>query len=115
MGLAPLLELDGFIAELGGGYYAKFEAKTVAECEARPAGIKYSLTFHSSDGVRLGGYDNAHPVKEGTGPGRRSGPPNDHTHRRLLTERYPYVDASTLLEDFWTLVGDILKEEGQDS
>lgn len=111
-GLLPLLELDGYRCELGGGYWIKFDATLVTPSEARPAGIKYSLTIHAPSGNRLGGYDNAHAVKTGSGPGRQKGPPDDHLHRGRSTERYPYADAETLVRDFWCLVEEIMREEG---
>lgn len=112
LGLQTLLELNGHICEVGDGYWIKFEATLVTVTNARPAGIKYSLTIHAPSGERLGGYDNAHAAKTGNGPGRQKGPPDDHRHRGRSMERYPYTDAETLVRDFWCLVEGIMKEEG---
>ena len=111
----PLLELDGTICEVGNGYWVKFEAALVPANDARPAGLKYSLTMHSPTGQRLGGYDNAHAVRVGSGPGCAKGPPNDHLHKGRSTARYPYVDAARLVADFWCLVREIMREEGIES
>ncbi|RLA29954.1 MAG: hypothetical protein DRR15_15605, partial [Gammaproteobacteria bacterium] len=59
------------------------------------------------------GYDNAHPVKEGSGPGkkRRSSKQFDHRHRGKRTIHYEYQDLATLLDNFWDEVDQILGKE----
>jgi Family of unknown function (DUF6516) len=112
-GLATLLELDGNIWEIGDGYWIKIDARIVPGELGRPYRLGYSLTLHAPDGERIVGFDNAHPVKVGSGPSRRVALPNDHTHRRgQRTLPYSYSDAATLLADFWVEVEDALKEEG---
>ena len=62
--LQTLLDLDGEIIELmDGRYFAKFEAHLVESSPEVPHGIKYSLTLHDRNGVRILGFDNAHPIK----------------------------------------------------
>jgi hypothetical protein len=38
----------------------------------KPHGPDYSLTLHDGDGERLLGFDNAHPIREDTGPGAQA-------------------------------------------
>ena len=77
----------------------------------RPYGLSYSLALHAPDGERLGGFDNAHPVRgrRGLGTRRRE---SDHRHRLRSTGPYNYKDAATRLEDFWKEVDEILRERG---
>jgi len=53
------------------------------------------LTLHDSENERLLGFDNAHPVRQGSGLGSRM---------------YEYQDAVTLLTDFWIEVDLMLKK-----
>lgn len=102
--LKTLIDLDGFIAEIGHGYWVKIEAKKVEKEKAKPHGIKYSLTLHNSKGERVLGYDNAHSI-----PHKASIIANDHKHRSGKIIHYNYKDAGKLLEDFWRDVEQILK------
>jgi hypothetical protein len=113
-GLDSLLDLDGYAAEVGGGFWVSMSANRVPQDAGRPDGIRYALTLHRPDGHRLLGYDNAHAISVSTGPGRRSSRPNafDHVHRRERIIPYKFVSPGKLLEDFWTDVEMILKEEG---
>jgi hypothetical protein len=47
-GLQRLLDLDGFLAEVGGGFWVKFVAQRVPPDEHRPHGVSYTLTLHDS-------------------------------------------------------------------
>ena len=85
--------------------------RTEATAE-RPHGLSYSLTLHAPDGERLVGFDNAHAVKEGRGPGARRRRERDHRHRLRSIRPYEYRDAAKLLEDFWKEVDEILRERG---
>jgi hypothetical protein len=78
----------------------------------RPHGLDYSLTLHGADGERLVGFDNAHPVRAGAGPGGRRRSVRDHRHRLRTVRPYDYADAATLLADFWAEVDAVLKERG---
>ncbi len=71
-GLDRLLDLDGFLAEIAEGYWAKIVARRVPADEIRPYGIAYALTLHDSDGNRVFGIDNAHLVCSKRGPAGRS-------------------------------------------
>jgi Family of unknown function (DUF6516) len=111
-GLDRLLDLDGFLAEVGGGFWIKVVAKRVQADEARPHGIAYSLTLHDGTGERVFGIDNAHMVRATLGPaGKRRGA-RDHVHRRETIRPYQYRDADALLDDFFREVEAILRNEG---
>ena len=56
------------------------------------------MTLHAPDGERLVGFDNAHAVKEGRGPGVRRRRERDHRHRLRSIRPYEYRDAAKLLE-----------------
>jgi hypothetical protein len=101
--LETLIDLDGYIAEIGEGYWVKIEARRVEENEEKPYGIKYSLTLHNLKGERLLGYDNAHSV-----PSKPSVKPHDHVHKNNKIAHYEYESAARLLEDFWKDVDRIL-------
>jgi hypothetical protein len=72
--LDTLLHLDGetFAVDSGGVCWVKFQAKQCAITAERPHGLRYSLTLHDETGARLVGFDNAHPTREGSGPGART-------------------------------------------
>jgi hypothetical protein len=110
-GLDLLLDLDGYICEMGDCYWVKIEARRVSPDAGRPHGIAYSLTLHSPAGERLIGYDNAHGARLDGFPDRIA-IPFDHQHRRTRALPYEYSDAASLLEDFWADVEDILAKEG---
>lgn len=104
--LETLLDLDGFIAEIGQGYWVKFEAKKIKDLNVhKPYGIKYSLTLHDPNGARVLGYDNAHQS-----PGAKSSAPHDHKHKNERIIQYDYQDAEKLLDDFWHDVEKILQK-----
>jgi hypothetical protein len=93
-------------------YWVKFQAKRIEPTADKPHGIDYSLTLHGPDGKRIVGYDNAHPVQAVKGPGGKRTKSQDHRHRYNTVRPYKFVDAGTLVEDFWKDVGKILKEKG---
>ncbi len=111
-GLDRLLDLDGFLAEIAEGYWAKIVAKRVPADAARPQGVAYALTLHDSGGRRLFGIDNAHVVRVRRGPASRSSAVRDHLHRGETVRPYQYRDADTLIDDFWREVEAMLKEAG---
>jgi len=110
--LDRLLDLDGFLAEVGGGFWVKIIARQVTPDATRPHGVSYALTLHDPDGRRVFGIDNAHVVKLTRGPAGRSSASRDHLHRGESVRRYVYRDADTVLEDFWQAVEGILKKAG---
>src|SRR5256885_2047471 len=100
-GLDRLLDLDGFLAEIGAGYWVKIAAKEVPADAARPHDISYALTLHDPGGHRVFGIDNAHIVRSTRGPAGRSRSRQDHLHRGETVRPYHYRDADTLIEEFW--------------
>ncbi len=112
-GLDTLLDLHGqtlFVDDIG--HWVKFVVRRTEVTSTRPHGLSYSLTLHGPDGTRPVGFDNAHPVKERHGPGKRSRLEGDHFHRLRIVQPYDYTDAVTLLEDFWKEVDAVLRKGG---
>ena len=112
-GLDTLLDLNGetyFVDEVG--HWVKFEVRQVKISPERPHGIRYSLTLHAPDGIRLAGFDNSHPVKDGRGPGAGKRIGSDHRHRLKSVRPYDYRDAGTLPSDFWKEVDGVLQQRG---
>ena len=112
-GLDTLLDLHGetlFVDDTG--HWVKFVVVRTEATPERPHALRYSLTLHAPDGARLVGFDNAHPVRERPGPGRRRRTERDHRHRLRKIRPYEYRDAVTLLEDFWKEVDQVLEEGG---
>ena len=115
-GLEYLLGLDGEIQiQNDEGYWVKFEVRRVVATPERPHGIRYSLTLHSPEGLRLMGFDNAHGgVKPAGSRFKHSGQSFsfDHWHRHAGDEgvTYEFNTAYKLLEDFYTEVDRVLKE-----
>ena len=112
--LDTLLELDGqvLVVDPEGNHWVRFSVTRVPASEAKPHGLDYSLSLHGPKGERLVGFDNAHPVRTGSGPGGRRHGPQDHRHRLKTVRPYEYKDAATLLRDFWAEVEAVLKERG---
>jgi hypothetical protein len=113
-GLDTLLELDGqvFVVDPAGKHWVKFRVTKVAVNVEKPHGLDYSLTLHDENGERLVGFDNAHAVSAGKGPGRKKSKRQDHKHRLRTIKPYEYKNAVKLLEDFWTEVDAVLRERG---
>ena len=63
LGLDVLLQLNGEIFPMENGYWTKIEAKIVDANEHIPHGIRYSLSLHAPNNMRVLGYDNAHGIK----------------------------------------------------
>lgn len=103
--------MSGEIFPMDNGCWIKIEAKSVADNEHIPHGIKYSLTLHNPHNVRILGYDNAHQIK----PKRKKYGAKrliwDHKHERKIIEPYEFESAGQLLEDFWCDVEKIMTEE----
>jgi hypothetical protein len=114
--LDTLLVLDGevFTIDATGQLWVKFEVTRCAVTAERPHGLKYSLTLHDESGTRLLGFDNAHPVREGSGPGGRTRIQYDHKHTGERTRFYDYADAATLVADFWKEVDIVTRERSND-
>jgi hypothetical protein len=113
--LEALLNLDGWTAEIGGGFWVSVTAFRVPADQGRPRGINYPLTLHRPEGERILGYDNAHFPSIGSGSARKSqraGRGQDHRHRRDRITWYDFDSAAKLIEDFWNDVCSLLREEG---
>jgi hypothetical protein len=104
--------MNGFIAEMGDGFWIKIEAKRVPLTKQRPHGIDYSLCLIGPHDDRRICYDNAHTIGVGNGPSKKQTVVCDHVHKGSKVRPYIYSDAGTLLEDFWKDVDEILAEEG---
>jgi len=112
--LEMLLAFDGvvmFVSEKQ-TYWVKFRVMRIKKGTDKPHGLDYSLTFHGPDGRRIIGYDNAHPIQATKGPGGKLTKTQDHRHRYDRVRPYKFIDAGTLMEDFWKDVRKILKEKG---
>jgi hypothetical protein len=112
--LDALLALDGvtIVIDDQAGYWVKFVVREVPVTASRPHGLDYSLTLHGPDNERLVGFDNAHSVRIGRGPGAERSKARDHRHRLKSVSPYEYRDAATLLADFWAQVDALLREKG---
>jgi len=112
--LDALLALDGetFVIDPTGNHWVKFEVKRCDVTAERPHGLRYSLTLHDARGERLVGFDNAHAVTSGSGPGTKRPTAFDHRHRLRAVRPYDYRDAASLLTDFWATLEAVLDEKG---
>jgi hypothetical protein len=83
----------------------KIEAKIVSVSPSVPHGIRYSLTLHNRNNVRVVAYDNAHAIKP-KGRRRFSGRKItwDHKHHMEKVKPYEFESAGQLLDDFWKAV-----------
>lgn len=109
--LNTLIDLHEQVIDQEGGYWVKIEAWQVQPNQAVPHGIRYSLTLHSPNGLRIMGYDNAHaPKSRGKYAGGQF--PHDHRHRSAqdLGVRYEFKNAYDLLSDFFVDVDRILSQ-----
>ena len=112
--LDALLDLDGQLLVLDdkGEHWVKFAVRKVPVTPERPHGLDYSLTLHGKDRERLVGFDNAHRVRQSSGPGGKGSVALDHLHRFRTIRPYDYRDAASLLADFWSEVDAVLRERG---
>ncbi len=110
--LAYLLDLDGEEIIYDGGYVARFRVRRVGVSVEKPHGVSYALTFHAADGRRLMGYDNAHRVSHRGGRFVEPQTAFDHWHRDEMDKGRPYlfVNAETLIADFFDEIGRILRK-----
>jgi hypothetical protein len=102
--LEYLLLLNGEVFPMDNGFWTKIEAYQITPNEHIPHGIRYSLTLHDRNNVRILGFDNAHsfkPKKKKYGARKIT---YDHKHQRTEIFAYEYETAEQLLEDFWTAV-----------
>ena len=68
--LDTLLDLDGtvLVVDPDAKHWVRFVVTRVDATEAKPHGLDYSLTLHGPDGERLVGFDNAHSIRQRSGP-----------------------------------------------
>ena len=106
------MAFDGRVHHLEKGYWIKFEIKKVAPSAARPHGLSYAFTLHAPDGRRLVGFDNAHGVAGAGARFKKRLQASDHWHRTEGDTGRPYqfIDADTLLRDFFREVHRTLSE-----
>jgi hypothetical protein len=114
-GLDALLLLAGERFVVESGFWVKFDVTRVSPSPEKPHGLDYSLTLHDAGGARILGFDNAHPIREGSGPGAQTRIEYDHRHKEERVRWYDYKDAATLLADFWNEVDLMLKERSAKS
>jgi len=113
-GLDALLDLEGqvFVVDEKGEHWVKFKVRQVPVTSEKPHGLDYSLTLHGKNNERLVGFDNAHAVRKGAGPGGKGPATFDHKHRLRTIQPYEYRDAASLVGDFWSEVDAVLNERG---
>ena len=104
--------MDGWVSEVGNGFWIKARVYRTEARDTAPHGISYSLTLHKPGGERVIGYDNAHSFVRKRGMKRMTELARDHRHYRDLIEPYPFTSAAKLVEDFWADVARFLREEG---
>ncbi len=114
LGLQFLLGFDGRVHLLEKGYWLKFEIKRVDADSAKPHGLRYSFTLHAPGGKRLLGFDNAHAAPALGSRFKRRPAEHDHWPRTEDDSGRPYVfvDAETLLDDFFREVERVLRLHG---
>jgi len=108
-----LLSMDGVVMHREDGYWWKIEAKEVAISNSRPAGVKYSLTLHDKNNLRVFGYDNAHlPKSRPSSRPKHSVVAHDHMHKSEFDKGtiYTFNSCSQLLEDFFVGVDSKISE-----
>jgi hypothetical protein len=102
--LQTLLDLNGQVFYFENGSWVKFEAWKVEPTKNIPHDIKYCLTFHDKDSIRIVGYDNAHDCMPKIGKYRTKKVKWDHIHKKHKIYFYEFDCASQLIEDFWKTV-----------
>jgi len=100
---------DGLIHWLDKGYSLRFVIKKIRPTTPRPHGLRYSFTLHDGEGRRILGFDNAHQAPKLGGKYRTLTQAVDHWHRTAGDRGRPYrfIDAETLVEDFF---GEVYRE-----
>jgi hypothetical protein len=110
------LDLDRETFEVGGDFWATSRVRAVEPSDEIPHGFRYALTMHTPRDGRIIGYDNAHMPENLIGTGKPDGTSIvawDHRHLRDSEARhYEFRSPEQLLQDFWSDVYRILREEG---
>lgn len=112
--LLTLLAYDGLVYVLECQYWLKFSVHEVEPSNRVPHGVAYSFTMHSPDGLRVLGFDNAHPVPRLGSQHVRAPVASDHWHRDGVDPGRPYdfVSAEQLIADFFSAVETRLNDLG---
>lgn len=107
--LEVLLDLDGMTYYYESGYWIKYEARKVEARPEIPHGVRYSLTLHNPDGLRIFGIDNAHAPN----PLRKTYAVRtmrwDHQHHREGIVPFEFETIDQLFDEFERNVDDILQ------
>lgn len=108
-----MLAFNGRVHHLEQGYWVKFEIQEVPPTSGRLHGLRYSFTLHAPNGKRLLGFDNAHTIQSRGETGQKT-VEYDHWHRTSDDKGRPYkfINADTLLADFYNELQRTLKESG---
>ena len=109
LGLETLLDLHGEISPMENGYWVKFEAYEVKKTQQIPHGIKYSITLHNQQNIRVLGFDNAHGVKLKKHRFAAKKITWDHKHLKNKITDYEFETPAQLIEDFWQEVERLLE------
>jgi hypothetical protein len=112
--LLTLLAYDGLVYVLECQYWLKFSVRAVEPTDRVPHGVAYSFTLHTSDGERVLGFDNAHPIPRLGNQHLAAPVASDHWHRDGTDPGRPYafVSAEQLITDFFSAVEKRLSELG---
>ena len=94
------------------GYHATFRFWRASKPREGDHAYRYELVLHDPEGKRIMGYDNAHPVKWGSGKFTKHGEHPDHFDRTQSDKGRPYkfVSLTQLFDDFYARVEKALKE-----
>jgi hypothetical protein len=98
---------DGYTFWFELGYHATFRFWRIfppSRSAVHP--YRYELVLHEPSGVRIMGFDNAHPIHWKSGKFTQRSRQADHWHRDRSDQGRPYefVSISQLLEDFFQQV-----------
>jgi hypothetical protein len=106
--LQTLLDLNEIRYYIKSGYWVKFEVSRVTPTKYAPHGIKYSITLHDSNNIRIVGYDNAHKYLPKSKKHKVKKATWDHVHKKERVYPYEFDSASRLIEDFWDTVNEFV-------
>lgn len=95
---------DGYTYWFELGYHATFRFwRSGSQSGSAPHPFRYELVLHEPSGVRMMGFDNAHPIRWKSGKFNQRSNYADHWHRDRSDKGRPYtfVSMPQLLEDFF--------------
>ncbi|MDO9528734.1 MAG: hypothetical protein Q7J27_06190, partial [Syntrophales bacterium] len=90
------------------GYWTQFKARLVEANEHIPHGIRYNLSLHDGNDLRIVGYDNAHGYQPKKKRYKAKKTTWDHIHKRNKTYSYEFDSAPQLIGDFWNTVQEFI-------